>query len=188
MSASFQLKQDGFDHQISMPNILPPDVLQPDTDIVANLKAREPERYKEVRPIHPKAIEFRPVENYDPLNKQNEPPQRHIWIKAKEKIAGDLPLHHQMLAYASDYNLLGTAIRPHREALVADDRPVFFASLDHAIWFHREYRLDDWLLYATDSPSASNARGFSRGSIFDQNGRLIASVAQEGLMRQKHRK
>ncbi len=103
-------------------------------------------------------------------------------IKTAEKQNLDLPMQHQILAYASDYNLLTTATLPHREKLNRTN--AFYASLDHAIWFHRRFDIQDWLLYALDSPSASNARGFARGSFFDSKGGLVASVAQEGLIRQ----
>lgn len=183
MAASFQLKQEGFDHQIRMPNVLPPDVLLPDYEQLKSLQDTNPELYRKLTIIHPNAIEFRPVENSQVIHSQSSDPYRHVWFKAKEKVSVNLPMQHQLLAYASDYNLLTTAVLPHQEQ--AQEAPVFFASLDHAIWFHRDLIMDSWMLYATDSPSASNARGFSRGNIFDQEGRLIASVVQEGLMRQK---
>lgn len=104
-------------------------------------------------------------------------------MRTSDKLKADMPLQHQLLAYVSDYNLLTTASFPHREDL--NKARTFYASLDHALWFHRDFDLQDWLLYAMDSPSASNARGFSRGSIFDRQGSLVASVAQEGLMRQQ---
>lgn len=183
MAASFQLRQKGFDHQVSMPNVLPPEVLLPDVEQIKALKKTAPDIHRRLSSIHPNAIEFRPVEKPDPTNPNPGRPYRHVWMKTKEKMDLSIPLQHQVLAYASDYNLLTTAILPHRGNV--DRTKIFFASLDHALWFHRDFRIDDWLLLAMDSPSASNARGFCRGSIFDQQGRLIASVAQEGLMREK---
>lgn len=183
MSASFQLKQEGFDHQISMPNVLPPEVLLSDVEQIKDLKKTAPILYKRMSYAHPNAIEFRPVEKPDPTNPNPGQPYRHIWMKAKEKITLDLPMQHQLLAYASDYNLLTTAILPHRGNV--NRAKMFFASLDHAIWFHRDFQIDEWLLMAVDSPSASNARGFSRGNFFNQKGKLVASVVQEGLMREK---
>jgi acyl-CoA thioesterase-2 len=112
---------------------------------------------------------------------KNSPPFDNIWFKTLEEIGKNKPMQHQLLAYASDYNILRPASMPHREVL--NTKEVFYTSLDHAIWFHRDFDLSQWLLYSIDSPSASNSRGFSRGSIFDQNGSLVASVAQEGLMR-----
>lgn len=180
MSASFQLRQEGFSHQLSMPNVLPPEVLLPDIEQFAVLKDSLPGLYKRLTIMHPNAIEFRPVESLELL--QQARPYRHVWIKTKEKVELDLPMQHQLLAYASDYNLLTTSALPHLDKVFT--QPVFFASLDHAIWFHRDFRIDKWLLYAVESPSSSNSRGFSKGNIFDREGRLIASVVQEGLMRQ----
>jgi acyl-CoA thioesterase II len=181
MSASFQKQQEGFDHQITIPNVLPPEVLLPDYDQIKDLQYSDPMLYKRLTIIHPNAIEFRPVENYYTGNINATKPYRHVWFKAKEKATYDIRMQHQLLAYASDYNLLTTAVIPHLEE--AKNANLFYASLDHAIWFHREFNIDEWLLYATDSPSASNSRGLSRGSIFTKDGILIASVAQEGLIR-----
>jgi len=180
MSASFQLRQEGFNHQLSMPNVLPPEVLLPDIEQFSVLKDSLPGLYKRLTIMHPNAIEFRPVESLELL--QRARPYRHVWIKTKDKVELDLPMQHQLLAYASDYNLLTTSALPHLDKVFT--QPVFFASLDHAIWFHRDFRIDKWLLYAVESPSSSNSRGFSRGNIFDREGRLVASVVQEGLMRQ----
>lgn len=181
IAASFQLRQDGFDHQVSIPNVLPPDVLLNDFEQVKHLKQSNPKLHKKLTIIHPNAIEFRPVENFYKGERKTHPPYRHVWFKSEEPCDLSLPLQHQLLAYASDYNLLTTAAVPHLSQTLRSS--VFFASLDHALWFHRDFRIDDWLLYATDSPSAGGSRGFSRGQIFDQKGRLVASVAQEGLMR-----
>jgi len=182
MAASFQLRQEGFDHQISIPNVLPPDALATDFDQVKHLKEIAPDLYKRLTIIHPNAIEFRPVENFYKGEIRQRRPYRHVWFKSREMCELELPMQHQLLAYASDYNLLTTAAVPHlREALRSN---LWFASLDHAIWFHRDFKIDDWLLYATDSPSAGGSRGFSRGNIFNEDGNLIASVVQEGLIRQ----
>ena len=180
MAASFQLKQAGFDHQITMPNVLPPDVLLSDKEQIKDFEQSDPQLYQRFKSIYPNAFEFRSVEKFDP--RKNMRPYRHVWMKTKESRALTLPMQHQLLAYASDYNLLGTAALPHQE--VPNRANLFFASLDHAIWFHRDFRMDDWLLSAMDSPSASNSRGFSRGNFFDTNGQLVASVVQEGLIRQ----
>ena len=182
MAASFQLQQTGFDHQITIPNVLPPEVLLPDYEQIKGLKETNPGLYRRLTIIHPNAIEFRPVENYQKVTSKRGEPYRHVWIRSKETVTLDLPWQQQLLAYASDYNLLTTAVLPHLEEV--DPTKIFYASIDHAIWFHRGFKIDNWLLYATDSPSASGARGFSRGNIFDQKGQLIASVVQEGLMRQ----
>lgn len=181
MAASFQKRQVGFDHQISMPNVLPPEVLLPDFKQLELLKEKHPEEYKYLPDIPPRPIEFRPVERLNPG--QEGEPHKHVWFKSNEKIDVDIPMQHQLLAYASDYNLLTTAVLPHRHEFKYGE--VFFASLDHAMYFHRDFKMDDWLLYAIDSPSASGARGFSRGNIFNQDGELISSVVQEGLMRKR---
>lgn len=186
MGASFQLEQEGLEHQISIPNVLPPDALLNDFDQVQHLKDTNPELYRRLTIIHPNAIEFRPVEDFYKGKQTNRRPFRHVWFKARDMVDLDLRRQHELLAYASDYNLLTTAAVPHLSKL--HGKSVFFASLDHAIYFHRRFRMDDWLLYATDSPSAGNSRAFSRGSIFDQEGELVASVIQEGLIRVSERK
>ena len=186
LAASFQIRQDGFDHQITMPNVLPPEVLLPDYEQAKSLRAYHPDLYRRLTIIHPNALEFRPVEKFDPANPNVTQPYRHVWIKANEEVTMALPMQQQILAYASDYNLLGTAVLPHLQT--ADYSTLFLASLDHAMWFHRDFRIDDWLLYALDSPSASNSRGFTRGNIFSHEGKLVASVVQEGLIREVRKK
>ena len=115
------------------------------------------------------------------MRKENDLPYNHCWFRLKDKIDLPLSFHHQLLAFVSDYQLLATASLPHRKE-IAKTR-AYYASLDHALWFHRDFSINDWLLYDMKSPSASNARGFARGSMFNENGIMIASVAQEGLMR-----
>lgn len=181
MSASFQLKQEGFEHQITMPNVLPPDSLLNDYEQIKHLKTIHPKLYKRLTIIHPNAIEFRPVENFYKSIEAKQKPYRHVWFKSKEKTEISLPMHHQLLAYSSDYNLLTTAAVPHLDKALRSN--LFFASLDHAIWFHNDCKIDEWMLYATDSPYAGGSRGFSRGNIFNEEGKLIASVVQEGLIR-----
>ena len=181
MAASFQLDQPGFDHQIEMPNVKPPEEVIPDNEYAGIIRKENPEWYK--RLTLPKPIEFRTVEKINFLNPEEGKPFRHIWMKAIGDLPDDKRTHQEVLAYGSDYSLLTTAILPHIGGL--DMRKIFFASLDHAMWFHKDFRMDDWLLYALDSPSASNSRGFSRGNIFNKEGKLVASVTQEGLMRMK---
>ncbi|HZE42952.1 MAG TPA: acyl-CoA thioesterase II, partial [Steroidobacteraceae bacterium] len=106
---------------------------------------------------------------------------KHVWIRAVDSLPDDEALHRCLLAYASDFQLLDTALKPHGLSMMRDK--LVIASIDHAMWFHRSVRVDDWLLYAMDSPSASGARGFTRGSVFARDGRLVASVSQEGLIR-----
>lgn len=172
LSASFQLEQEGLKHQITMPNVPPPDALASD---------EQPSNTPSSRYARP--IEFRTVEKNHPDNSRNASPFRHIWLKAKGELPDEKRLHQEVFAYASDYHLLGTAFLPHQDQSSAHS--FFFASLDHALWFHRDFRVDEWLLYAMDSPSASNARGFTRGNIFTEDGTLVASAAQEGLIRER---
>jgi acyl-CoA thioesterase-2 len=178
---SFQLQQEGLDHQISMPNVPSPDMLLSDEQTIEQYKDRLPELYLKIHENRP--IEFRPVERISPLDPKKRNPFRHVWFKAKGKLPDDMRIHQQVLAYASDYNLLTTAIFPHLDKQGIHES--FLASLDHAMWFHRDFRVDNWLLYALDSPSASNSRGFTRGNIFNEEGILVASVVQEGLIRKK---
>ena len=126
-------------------------------------------------------FEFRPVEPVALGNTEPRPPVKHVWIKAVEALPDDLALHQNLLAYVSDFELLGTSTLPH--GLPFGQGRVIMASLDHALWFHREFRIDEWLLYAMDSPNASGARGFARGQLFAEDGTLVASTAQEGLIR-----
>ena len=184
MAASFHLEEEGVDHQITMPNVLTPELLLTDIQQADSLQKLDPERYERLMKAHPQIFEFRPVGKAIYLENRNSPPHSHILFKTKEKIQANLPLQHQLLAFASDYSLLLSATLPHRKEL--DHARMYYASLDHALWFHRDFKIDDWLLYAIESPSASNARGYARGSIFDQSGSMIASVSQEGLIRKYH--
>ncbi len=179
MSASFQKLQDGFDHQIDMPVVPPPDEVLSDDQIAANLKDEQAKAFKRFAISRP--IDFRRVESVNPFDAKNRPPFQHVWFRTKGKMPDSIRLHHEVLAYASDYNLLSTALFPHRSEI--DINRIFLASLDHGMWFHRDFRADEWLLYALDSPSSSNSRGFTRGNIFNQEGKLVASVVQEGLIR-----
>ena len=181
MAASFQLKQEGVNHQINMPNVLTPDLLLTDLQQAIHLKKIDPERYEKLLKSHPQVFEFRPVEKATFLKTRNSLPKSHVWFKTKEKFNAKISFQHQLLAFASDYSLLLTSTLPHREKLLG--KKIFYASLDHAIWFHRQFKIDEWLLYSMQSPSASNSRGFTLGSIFNQEGEMVASVSQEGLIR-----
>lgn len=179
MAASFQLDQPGVNHQIEMPDVPPPEAVVSDFEHAATIKESNPTWYR--RLTLPKPIEFRTVEKINLSGSENKEPFQHIWMKAIGELPDDKRTHQEVLAYGSDYSLLTTAFLPHTSE--ADINKMFFASLDHAMWFHKDFRIDDWLLYALDSPSASNSRGFSRGNIFNREGKLVASVVQEGLMR-----
>ena len=180
MAASFQLEQEGYDHQIEMLNVPPPESLISYSELIETLAVKYKLDPKKIVP-EDRPIDIRPVERIDPFNPGQRPPFRHVWFKAKEPLPSIKQIHSYVLAYASDFNLLLTALLPHNARLYQGK--LRLASLDHAMWFHRNFKADDWLLYALDSPSASNARGFCRGSIFSRDGNLVASVAQEGLIR-----
>lgn len=180
MSASFQVREAGAEHQISMPEVDGPEGLSSDLERWEHIIDEVPPALRH-RVLRQRPIELRPVDPINPLYPHAAPPRQHIWLRARERVDDDPVLHQGLLAFASDFNLLGTALRPHGMSFLHENLQA--ASLDHAMWFHRDFRIDEWLLYAMDSPSASNGRGFSRGSLFTREGRLVASVAQEGLMR-----
>ncbi len=179
-SCSFQIPEDGLEHQITMPDVPPPEALPPLAKPTPEQLAQLPEKARRLFEKDP-PFEFRPVQVLDPLAPRAAPPMRQVWFRAVDTVPDGEALHRCLLAYVSDYNLLDTATLPHGASYLKGD--LIMASVDHAIWFHRSMRVDDWLLYAMDSPSASGARGFARGSIFARSGQLVASVAQEGLIR-----
>ena len=181
MSASFQKPETGFDHQSQMPDVPAPESLPNDKELLSKLMVHLPENmrsyWERERPI-----EVRPVDVSRYLTrKKSTPPVQHVWMRSTGKLPDAASLHQCILAYASDFTLLDTALIAHGKLLFDSD--IQLASLDHALWFHRPFRADDWLLYSQDSPNANGARGFCRGSIFTRDGMLVASVAQEGLMR-----
>ncbi len=180
MSASFQLPEQGVDHQITMPDVPMPESLQDMQTLYRAAAVNAPEAVRRVLE-QKRPFEFRPVEPPDFSRSQKHPPISHTWFKAVAPLPDDESLHRCLLAYASDFGLLGTALRPHALSMLSTK--LVIASIDHAMWFHRKVRVDDWLLYAMDSPSASGARGFTRGSLFSRDGRLVASASQEGLIR-----
>ncbi len=185
-SASFQLRQEGLSHQMEMPKDVPaPDTLVDDRIIGEQYKEFIPKSLRKFLEI-PRPIEFRPVEIFDYFKPESLPPFRNVWIRARGKMNDDIRDHQKVLAYASDYNLLSTSILPHQHEVNMPQLQM--ASLDHAMWFHREFRADEWLLYAIDSPSSSNARGFTRGNFFTPEGDLVASVVQEGMIRKRRKK
>ena len=179
MSASFQVAEPGLEHAAIMPNVPPPEDLSDFEAYGLEILDRLPEKVRRFFD-HRRPVEFRPVELPDYLNPAPRPAYKHVWVRTIGRVPDDDPkLHRALLAYLSDYNLLDTATQPHAASIAE----LQMASIDHAMWFHRPFRADEWLLYSTDSPSASGARGFSRGSFFSRDGRLVASTAQEGLMR-----
>jgi acyl-CoA thioesterase II len=180
MAASFQKPEVGLDHQIQMPKVPPPEELADTTRPPPEFLARLPERRRHLLEA-PRPFEFRMVEPFDYLQPRKGLPQRHVWFRAVARLPDDEALHRCLLAYVSDFNLLDTATLPHGAMYLTGE--VMLASIDHAMWFHRPFRVDEWLLYSVDSPSASGARGFARASVFSRDGRLVASTAQEGLVR-----
>lgn len=182
MSVSFQVDEEGFEHQFDMADVPQPEDLPSEAELKAKLLNKMPEHIRKFWQRE-RPIEFRPVQFRDYSNPEKQPPFQKMWFRTTSNPSTDRALNQCMLAYASDMTLLDTSLLPHGKSYL--DRNIQTASLDHAIWFHRRFQFDDWMFYTQDSPSASGARGFNRGSIFDRSGRLIASVAQEGLIRQR---
>ncbi|WP_040261619.1 acyl-CoA thioesterase II [Pseudomonas massiliensis] len=182
-SASFQYDEEGFSHQSHMPEVVGPENLPTELELMRHREELIPLHMRE-KLLCPKPIEIRPVTERDPYNPTPGDPVKYVWFRADGQLA-DLPaLHKYVMAYASDFNLLTTSLLPHGKSVWHRDMQM--ASLDHALWFHGNLIADDWLLYALDSPWAGNARGFARGSVYNRAGQLVASSAQEGLIR--HRK
>jgi acyl-CoA thioesterase-2 len=179
-SASFQEPEPGLEYQASMPKVPPPEDLQPFAKPPAAVLEKLPEKLRRWLEIE-RPFEFRPVQQYNPLAPVACEPVRQIWMRAVDKLPDDDALHRCLIAYISDYWLLDTTTMPHGSSFLRGN--LIMASIDHAIWFHRPGRVDDWLLYSLDSPSSSGARGFARGSLYSRSGVLLASTAQEGLIR-----
>jgi acyl-CoA thioesterase II len=180
MTASFQVVEDGLEHQIEMPKVPAPEDLPDMVEVLRPQLDRMPERVKKFVEA-PRPFDFKMVQPVNPLDPRKAPPSRQVWFRTTSSIGGDESLHRILLAYVSDFYLLDTAALPHGFSFFSNK--IIMASIDHAMWFHRPLRVDDWLLYSLDSPSASGARGFGRGSVFSRDGRLVASTAQEGLVR-----
>ena len=180
MSASFHRGEQGYDHQAPMPEVEGPEGIEPEVDMARRLAEHIPQKILE-KLLCRKPIEIRVVNPVNPFDPHPMPPEKYVWFRAIDAIPDDPAVHRYMLAYASDFHLVSTALYPHGKTFWSPDMMV--ASLDHAIWFHRDFRMDDWLLYATGSPSAAGGRGLNFGAIYTRDGRLVASVAQEGLLR-----
>ncbi len=179
-SISFQRPESGFEHQTAMPEVPSPDELPPMRHLPQAELDRLPVKLQRWLGIDG-PFEFRQVWPRDELHPVKQPPIQHIWFRLTAPIGDAAILHRTMLAYASDFHLIGTATLPHGISYMT--RNVQMASLDHALWFHRPFRVDQWLLYSFDSPTAQGGRGLARGQIFTRDGQLIASTAQEGLIR-----
>ncbi|MCA9619375.1 MAG: acyl-CoA thioesterase II [Myxococcales bacterium] len=184
MAASFQIAEEGYEHADTMPDVPGPEELVSEIEIAKKFEAMIPEAFRK-RALAERPIEVRPVQIINPLNPAPAPPQRQVWYRATGPLPDQLSVHQYLLAYASDFNLLGSTLHPHGVSWLTPGMQV--ASLDHAMWFHRPFRLDDWILYSIDSPSASGARGLARGEFFTRDGRLVASTMQEGLIRNRNR-
>lgn len=182
MSASFQYDEDGFDHQVAMPAIAAPESLLGEQQIKEQFLKGAPENIRKYWE-RPRPIEIRPVSLKHYFSPEKLEPAQNVWVRATGPIPPERHLQAAILAYLSDMTLLDTSLYAHGTSIFAHDLQV--ASLDHSMWFHRPCVLDDWLLYSQDSPSASGARGMTRGSLFTRSGELVASVAQEGLIRKK---
>ncbi|MBZ4417339.1 acyl-CoA thioesterase II [Myxococcus sp. RHSTA-1-4] len=180
MIASFHGDEQGFAHQATMPDVPGPEGLPTEMELLRRNSGHIPERLRE-KFLHDKPIEIRPVAYVDPFNPVKREPIKHVWFRADGNLPDDPQVHRYVLAYASDFNLIGTALLPHAMSFFQPN--IQGASLDHALWFHGDLKVNDWLLYSIDSPWAGNARGLARGNIFTRDGRLVASVAQEGLLR-----
>lgn len=182
LSASFQLREDGYEHQATMPDVRPPDGLLSDLDLARRVADQIPEPMR-TKLICDKPIELRPIDPVDPFAPDAREPAQYAWFRAAGELPDDPAVHQYLLAYASDFRLVATAMAPH--ATTYWDPHMQVASLDHSMWFHRDFRMDDWLLHAMESPSAAHARGMNRGLIYTVDGTLVASVAQEGLIRRR---
>jgi acyl-CoA thioesterase II len=182
MAVSFHGEETGFSHQVQMPDVPKPEELPTEAEFKDRILPRVPDAvrryYERERPI-----ELRPVEFRRYFGQKIENGRFNVWIRATGRLPDDPAIHQCVLAYASDMTLLDAALVPLGRTVF--EKEIMAASLDHALWFHRPFRADDWLLYAQDSPSIAGARGFSRGLIFARDGTLVASVAQEGLLRQR---
>lgn len=180
LAASFQIPEVGLQHQSDMPDVPGPEGIKDLADLAKDMSDQLPAKVRRFL-MHERPFEFRQVEEVNFDSPKPSAPRKHVWIRAVDTLPDDPQLHQNLLTYVSDYELVGTATRPH--GLSFSRNNVIMASLDHALWFHREVRMDQWMLYAMESPNSSGARGYARGQFFASDGTLIASSAQEGLMR-----
>lgn len=180
LAASFQTPEEGLSHQAEMPDVPAPDGLKDLTHLAADILDKIPVKLQRFM-TDQRPFEFRPVEpsNFDKPRKL--PPYKNVWVRAVDTLSDETALHQNLLTYVSDFELVATSTLPH--ALPFTRGNVILASLDHALWFHREFRMDEWLLYSMESTNASGARGYARGKFFKQDGTLVASTTQEGLIR-----
>ncbi len=180
MTASFQRPEEGFEHQSAMPNVPGPENLQSDLDYYRENEHLIPDKIRS-KLICEKPIEMRPVNLHSPFEPHVAEPARYVWFRANGDMPSDPRIHKYLLAYASDFQFLPTALQPHGTSFMLPDMQV--ATIDHAMWFHQDFRIDDWLLYSIDSPRASGGRGLVRGQFFNRQRQLVASTIQEGVIR-----
>ena len=182
LSASFQRPEEGLEHQAEMPDVPPPEDITPELEVIRAHAADIPD---ELRPVltQDRPLDFRIIDQPDPFDPSPRPPHRRFWVRSVGRLGDDVLTHQAVLAYASDYGLLGAALNPHGVSF--RDPRFLIASLDHSVWFHRPFRIDDWLLYVSDSPVSAGGRGFARGTFFTRDGQIVASTAQEGVMRRR---
>jgi len=180
MAASFQDPEDGLEHYAEMPDVPPPDDLRDLTAVAADISDKIPMKLRRFM-TKERPFEFRPVDPLSFDSRKKLPANKSVWIRAVDQLPDDRALHQNLLAYVSDFELLATSTLPHGLSFTRGN--VIMASLDHGLWFHRDFKMDDWLLYSMDSPNASGARGFARGQLFTAQGQLVASTCQEGLVR-----
>ena len=184
MAASFHKQEEGLAHQMKMPDVPLPESLPSEAELKQLLIDRLPPQvrsyWERERPI-----EIRPVDLTRYLSPEKRTATQQVWIRATGDLGPDLPLNQCVLAYASDFTLLDTALIAHGRFIF--DPTLMLASLDHSVWFHRAFRVDDWLLYAQDSPSSGGGRAFCHGTLFARSGELVASTTQEGLLRERRR-
>lgn len=185
LAASFQIEESGFDHQDPMPDAPDPETLVSERELAQAYAEHIPSWMRE-RLLSPRPIELRPIDPVDPVNPSPRPARRMIWYKTARQLPDQPALHRYLLAYASDFSFITTALMPHGVTLLS--HPLQVASIDHAMYFHRPLRFDDWLLHVIDSPSVFGARGLVRGRFFNRQGQLVASTTQEGLIRERRRK
>ena len=185
LAASFQLDEPGFEHQDEMPEAPAPETLRTEQELAATVADRIPAPLRE-RALAERPFEMRPVDiGPNPFERPipKLPPKRMVWLRTSGRLPDDAALHRYLLAYASDHSFVTTSLLPHGVTWISSGMQI--ASLDHVMWFHRPFRVDEWLLHVIDSPAAHGARGLVRGRLFTQDGRLVASTAQEGLIRRR---
>ncbi|MBV7259508.1 acyl-CoA thioesterase [Erythrobacter crassostreae] len=190
LTASFQTPEEGMEHSDSpMPDVAGPDDLKSDMEMRQQMVTAMGDKLNEAQRnlmLRPRSVEMRTIDRLHWMNSEKREPRAHTWFKTAAPLPDNPNLHRAVMTYASDFTLLGTSALPHGLSWMRGE--LVGASLDHTIWFHREARADEWLLYATDAPWSGSGRGFNRGRIFNRSGELVASVAQEGMIRKRKKK